>query len=372
MNFNPDPDKPAEEVLFSLKRKEEINHPPLFFNNTMVKRVDDHKHLGLILDSKLNFKKHINEKISTARKWIGIIKQVSPYLPLNSLIQIYKMHIRPHLDYCDVIFHLPSQANDLNSSLSLNSTMNIIERTQYQAALAVTGAWQGSNRNKIYEELGWETLDLRRHFHQLVMFYKIMNGLTPMYLKSPITERTRFSSRLPPQIPCILSRTEKFYNSFYPNTIRSWNNLDPTIRCSPTLSLFKKRLVNIIRPTKKEIFNVVDCQGLKWIFQLRLELSPLKSHKKRHNFADMENDSCWCSNSSETTYHFFLICPRYNAIRLTLFDHIKSVLLPNNINFDDINLIKLLLYGHEELNFSENRKILESSIKFINLSGRFD
>ena len=31
MNFNPDPDKPAEEVLFSLKRKEETNHPPLFF-----------------------------------------------------------------------------------------------------------------------------------------------------------------------------------------------------------------------------------------------------------------------------------------------------------------------------------------------------
>ena len=93
--------------------------------------------------------------------------------------------------------------------------MNIIERTQYQTALAVTGAWQGSNRNKIYEELGWETLDLRRHFHQLVMFYKIMNGLTPMYLKNPITERTRFSSRLPSQIPCILNCTEKYCNSFY-------------------------------------------------------------------------------------------------------------------------------------------------------------
>ena len=135
---------------------------------------------------------------------------------------------------------------------------------------------------------------------------------------------------------------------------------------------FQKSLVNIIRPTKKETFNVVDRQGLKWIFQLRLELSPLKCHKKRHNFADTENDSCSCSNSSETTYHFFLICPRYNAIRLTLFDRIKSVLYPRNINLDDINLIKLLLYGHDELDFSENRKILEYSINFIYLSGRFD
>ena len=78
MNFNQDPTKPSEEVLFSLKRKEEIYHPPLFFNNALVKRVGDHKHLRLVLDSKLNFKKHINKEISAVRKWIGIIKQVSP------------------------------------------------------------------------------------------------------------------------------------------------------------------------------------------------------------------------------------------------------------------------------------------------------
>ena len=32
--------------------------------------------------------------------------------------------------------------------------MNDIERVQYRAALAITGAWQGTNRNKLYDELG--------------------------------------------------------------------------------------------------------------------------------------------------------------------------------------------------------------------------
>ena len=45
--------------------------------------------------------------------------------------------------------------------MTLNFTMGILERIQYQAALAITGAWKGTNRNKIYEELGFETLDLR-------------------------------------------------------------------------------------------------------------------------------------------------------------------------------------------------------------------
>ena len=39
--------------------------------------------------------------------------------------------------------------------------MEKIERVQYQAALAVTGTWQGSNCSKLNEELGWETLSDR-------------------------------------------------------------------------------------------------------------------------------------------------------------------------------------------------------------------
>ena len=152
MSFNPDPTKPAEEVLFSWK-KQDVHHPPIYFNNVEVKRVSEHKHLGLIMDSKLNFTKHINEKVTIARRWIGVIKHVSKYLPLKSLDQIYKMHVRPHLDYCDVIFHVPVATHDFDSSLSLNYRMNILEKTQYQAALAVSGCWKGTNTDKIYEEL---------------------------------------------------------------------------------------------------------------------------------------------------------------------------------------------------------------------------
>ena len=64
--------------------------------------------------------------------------------------------------------------------------MERIERVQYQAALAVTGAWKGTSLNKIYDELGWETLTDRRWFRRLVQIYKIRNGLTPDYLKIPL------------------------------------------------------------------------------------------------------------------------------------------------------------------------------------------
>ena len=336
MCFNPDPDKPAEEVLFS-QRKDNVEHPPLFFNNSVVKRVDSHKHLGLTLDSKLNFRIHINEKISKARKWIGIIKQLSSYIPFNSLVQIYKMHIRPHLDYCDVIFHIPILTNDFDSSMSLNFSMGILERTQYQAALAITGTWKGTNRNKIYEELGLETLDHRRYFHQLVLIYKIVNALTPLYLKDPIPLRNRFSHRLPSYIPTMPYRTDRYLKSFFPNSIKSWNNLDLNVRNAPSLAIFKKRLINLIRPPKKEIFNITNRKGLQWIFQLRVGLSDLKKHKSNHNFKDITDDSCSCNTGTETTEHFLLSCPNYILLHTNMLNDVKSILDRNNIDIDTIN-----------------------------------
>ena len=57
--------------------------------------------------------------------------------------------------------------------------METVERTRYQAALAITGAWQGSNRSKLYEELGWESLSDRRWRRRILQIHKIKNNMTP-------------------------------------------------------------------------------------------------------------------------------------------------------------------------------------------------
>ena len=108
LEFNPDPLRQATEVLFSCKKNIQ-NHPQIIFNGITVAKVNEQKHLGLILESDLSFKKHIREKIIKAKKHIGIIKHLSRFLPLKTLDQMYKALVRPHLDYCDVIYHIPSK-----------------------------------------------------------------------------------------------------------------------------------------------------------------------------------------------------------------------------------------------------------------------
>ena len=75
---------------------------------------------------------------------------------------MYKALVRSHLDYCDIIYHIAPSFNPPPQLPTFNSLMEKLERVQYQAALAVTGAWQGSNCSKLNEELEWETLSDRR------------------------------------------------------------------------------------------------------------------------------------------------------------------------------------------------------------------
>ena len=69
MIFNPDLSKQAQEVIFSRKTNK-ISHPTTTFNIVPVAHTSCQKHLVLYLDEKLNFRQHINIKISKANKGI--------------------------------------------------------------------------------------------------------------------------------------------------------------------------------------------------------------------------------------------------------------------------------------------------------------
>ena len=338
----------------------------------MVTQVFSHKHLGLTFDTKLSFISHINEKIKRSMQGIGILKYLSKYLPLNSLIQIYKLFIRPHFDYADVIYHTPSVTNLFNNSISLNNLMERVEKIQYRAALIITGTWQGSSRNKLYEELGWESLHDRRRLRCLIQFYKIHNNMTPANLKNqlPPLRRILYGNRNTNIYHNIFCNKTKYMNSFFPNTIKAWNNIDDEYRSSSSLDMFKNRLLILFRPKFKAVFGIHSLKDLRWLYQLRVGLSPLKSHKRKHGFKDSPSDWCDCKCAPEDTYHFILCCPIYHLERLNLLNTTSNILAANNI-LNPIFNVYLFLYGEPTINDDDNRKIILSLIQYIKDTNRF-
>lgn len=61
-----------------------------------------------------------------------------------------------------------------------------VEKVQVKAARIITGLRVNSTRSCLYDELGWESLHLRRTIHKLNLMYKIINGVAPDYLNEVI------------------------------------------------------------------------------------------------------------------------------------------------------------------------------------------
>ena len=106
--FNPEINKQAKEVYFSQRCLIIfILLTSIIFNNKNVLTSPCQKQLGLVLDSKLGFNVHVNQKINKYNRIIGLMKRLSLMLSRNQLLTIYKTFVRSHLDYADIIYDKP-------------------------------------------------------------------------------------------------------------------------------------------------------------------------------------------------------------------------------------------------------------------------
>ena len=84
---------------------------------------------------------------------------------------MYISFIRPLIEYSDAVWD--------NCSTESKKQLDLIH---HEAARIITGGTKLCSIQKLLSELGWETLQERRSKHKLIIFYKIINGLTPDYL----------------------------------------------------------------------------------------------------------------------------------------------------------------------------------------------
>ena len=94
-------------------------------------------------------------------------------LPREALISIYKVFVRPHLDYGFVLF---DQASNASSHEKLESML-------YNACIALTGTIRGTSKEKLYPELALESLHLRCCYREPCLFIRFpKRNLKSIYL----------------------------------------------------------------------------------------------------------------------------------------------------------------------------------------------
>ena len=261
--------------------------------------------------------------------------------------------IRPILEYADSVW-AGGNLRDLD----------LLEKLQLDAARVVTGATARCNNRRLLEDLGWPTLSSRRQNHHLILFYKIVNGLSPPYLQSLkpplVRERTTYHLRSHENISVPFARLQCFEKSFILEGSALWNDLHHDIRHAPNVGSFKNKLTPHLH--KNHLFNL----GNRWpnvqMARLRIGCSGLNSHLCL-NLHVIESPQCICGHINENPEHYIFDCRLFTEQRNEL-NQTLSKFEGHIIDIDDI------LYGCPDLSWSENKDILFAVHKFINESGR--
>ena len=236
--------------------------------------------------------------------------------------------------------------------------------------IILQGVSQGTSREKLYKELGLETLKSGRWLKNLCFFYKIKNNGIPSYLAELIHSEFHLCNAWNTRnITTYSCRTDAFKYSFFPWTKNEWDKLNFNIRAS-SFNIFRANLINIVRPIPNSVFDIFNPLGLELITRLRLGLSHLNGHRFKHNFSDCINPLCTCSLDIESTVHYFLHCNYYNSARISLLIDLNPV-GRTLLSLSDLSLVNILLYGGPQFDDSQNAYILNSSIKYILIPERF-
>ena len=118
MSFNPNPSKQPQDVIFS-RKPQNLNHDSIYSDHNLVQQAPSQKHLAMHLDTKLSFQQHLDDIMRKVDKTIGLLHKLQAVLPRPSLVTIYKVFIRPHLD-CEDIY---DQANKESFHQKLESVL---------------------------------------------------------------------------------------------------------------------------------------------------------------------------------------------------------------------------------------------------------
>ena len=89
----------CKSMLVSRKKKP-TQLLPFHLNGSLLEHVDTFKHLGILLSSDLSWSAHVSSICAKAKKIVGLLyRRFSTNVDSQSLLEMYKMLIRPHMEY---------------------------------------------------------------------------------------------------------------------------------------------------------------------------------------------------------------------------------------------------------------------------------
>ena len=135
------------------------------------------KLLGVVIDTNLSFKDHINNLQTKLAAKLGLLRRLSHVLPQKVLCSLFMSIIQPHIDYCLSVWGSCSQT-DINS----------IQKLQNRAARIITKCFDYNISSlDLVKNLGWMSVEDRCNYYTSILIYKCLHNSSSHILSNRFT-----------------------------------------------------------------------------------------------------------------------------------------------------------------------------------------
>jgi len=218
--------------IIHMSRKRHPPHYTYYMKNLPLSVVQSYPYLGVTISSDLRWREHIDGVAAKANRILGLLRRNIRECPIDTKSLAYKSLVLPILEYASAAWD-PYRGTDVQK----------LEQIQRRAARFVHGDYRRtSSVSSMISKVQWAPLATRRMISRQVTFYKALHGLIAIPTEHLRHSRqfTRSSSSL--TFINILAHSDVYKYSYFPRTVKDWNDLPSEIRVKPTLSSFKDSL----------------------------------------------------------------------------------------------------------------------------------
>ena len=213
-----------------ITNKRNIIQSTYTIHNHNLQSTNTAKYLGIHIDSTLKWNTHINKTAQRANTTSAFLHRNIRTCPRKIKHLAYTTLVRPILEYASIIWDPHTKSNTLKlETVQRRSARRIMQNYNRHASVTT-----------MLQHLDLPTLQQRRRHSKIIMLlvYRIRHQLANVPTTNYITPATRNTQHY--NLP--YARTEVYKSSFFPSTIKLWNNLQPAIINSTTIPQLRQAL----------------------------------------------------------------------------------------------------------------------------------
>ena len=136
-----------------------------------IKRVDDKKVLGVIINEQMKWNKHVDKQCKEISKNIALLRRAKQFVRQETLQTLYKSFVLPHFTYCSTLWHDGNESN-----------FKKLLKLRKRAARVITGSNYEITSVELFNSLHWDTIKQVLNGRQIIMMYKALNELLPEHI----------------------------------------------------------------------------------------------------------------------------------------------------------------------------------------------